>query len=241
MPWMCYNTGMAGTLRAQEEIIDRRRAYQRARYAAKKAEQSGFCKVCEQQKPRDDMRFSSRGRIMPHCLACAGSYRCNKCNEVKEAKHFKTNSHDSALTFSDGERIRLRVCYQCDYLPYKPRRDAYLKRLRATPTIEAFIKCNFRQWRAEAKKTGLLFDLTQDYLRQLWEQQKGHCFYSGLPIGLERNGCQWELASLDRKTPGLGYVMNNVVWTTRLINTSKGQRTAEEFIAFCKKVAYNKS
>ena len=66
-----------------------------------------------------------------------------------------------------------------------------------------------------------------DFLIRLWESQKGICFYTGEVLSLDRGRSKWNSASLDRIDPSQGYVIGNVVWTSR---------TAKEFLAFCEKV-----
>lgn len=97
------------------------------------------------------------------------------------------------------------------------------------------------------KDKGKGFDLTIEYIWELFEEQKGMCKLSGLPIYLEtslgslnKNGYQRRTASLDRIDSTNGYLKGNVQWLHKDINQMKSNRTDEEFIEFCKAVAlYN--
>lgn len=184
------------------------------------------------------MRKSAAGRIMRHCKDCAGIYRCIHCNKAKESKEFKTYSHphQRCLVFDDGERMRIAVCYACDYKLNKERYSRYDKKINKTDTLRAFLMQNMSRWRAATAALGLKCDLTQNYLQTLWDSQRGLCFYTGQPIKTVRGKGQWESASLDRKNPKLGYTAGNVVWTTRLTNFSKNLRTVDEFVSFCRSV-----
>jgi hypothetical protein len=193
------------------------------------------CKVCKQTKPRLEMRVSSKGRILHHCKQCKGSYRCIHCNMVKNAERFKSPTNNQR-SFDDGEPIRIAVCYTCDYKLNKPRYRRYDLRVQSDESLRSLCMNCRQRWREKTADIGDTFNLTYEYLIGLFEEQDGRCYYSGQPILLERGRSRWNSASLDRKDPLHGYIRGNVVWTTRLVNVSKGQRTAEEFIEFCKSV-----
>jgi hypothetical protein len=102
----------------------------------------------------------------------------------------------------------------------------------------------WRCLKAAGKKKGQGFDLTIEYIWELFEQQKGICKLSGLPIYLEtslgsfnKNGYQRRTASLDRVDSSKGYLQGNVQWLHKDINQMKSDRTDEQFVEFCKAVA----
>jgi hypothetical protein len=194
------------------------------------------CRVCLESKPKDEMRKTSRGRTIRHCRACVVKFRCIKCGEVKEAKHFKTHAGNRQFFFDDGEEQKISLCYQCDYKVNKARYRRYDKRVREGRTIRHLIMSNIQRWKVRCRNEGWKFDVSLDYLVKLWEDQKGICFYTGEPLLLDRGRSKWMSGSLDRVDASRGYEIGNVVWTSRLVNTSKGQRTAKEFVTFCQKV-----
>ncbi len=64
-----------------------------------------------------------------------------------------------------------------------------------------------------AKTKELPFNITLEYLEELWEEGSGHCALSGIPIELGRSefGKVHPYApSIDREVPSLGYVKGNV-------------------------------
>lgn len=94
------------------------------------------------------------------------------------------------------------------------------------------------------KDRGLGFDLTLEFLWDLFEKQKGVCALSGLPIVLEvglgelnKHGYQRRTASLDRIDSSKGYIKGNIQWVHKEINQMKSNRTDREFIELCKTVA----
>ena len=194
------------------------------------------CRVCLIVKPREEMRKTSRGRTIRHCRSCRGVTRCRKCGDVKDDKNFKVHSSRRQLFFDDGDSQVIPVCYACDSKLYYDKRAKYLKGVQTGKTIKDVIRCGMRRWRRISKKEGLSFDLSMDFLVDLWERQNGRCYYTGRELMTNRGRVGWNDASLDRMNPLDGYSVGNVVWTSRLVNTSKGHRNVEEFVSFCKKV-----
>lgn len=85
----------------------------------------------------------------------------------------------------------------------------------------------------DAKRRNLLFDVTAQYLWEIWIAQKGKCRYSGLALthGID--------ASVDRIDSAEGYVIGNVQWVHRDINYMKRAFPEEYFLSLCKLVAAN--
>lgn len=169
---------------------------------------------------------------MHHCTNCVGLYRCIHCGKISQSSQFKTHSgrkDGSLLRFSDGERMRIAICYQCDFQKNKERYTRYDRRILSTSTIEAFVSNNLQRWRSKTPGT----PINRDFLIALWHEQNGCCYYTGRPLSTSRGKGEWGSLSLDRLDPNKGYIPGNVVWTSRLVNTSKGSRTKQEFIAFC--------
>ena len=79
-----------------------------------------------------------------------------------------------------------------------------------------------------------------DYLKKLWESQKGICPYSGISLLLP----EWKAfeshprrASLDRIDASKGYIEGNIQFVSILANYAKNQNTHEEMVNFCKQIA----
>jgi hypothetical protein len=91
-------------------------------------------------------------------------------------------------------------------------------------------------------------DLTEIYLKQLWEDQNGICPFTGWKLRLPRwtNGWSKEepfcpsSASLDRIDNTLGYVKGNVRFIAVMANYARNTFSDEEVIKFAKAVTkYN--
>lgn len=93
-----------------------------------------------------------------------------------------------------------------------------------------------------AKIRNLEFDLTMEYIWDLYEKQNGKCALSGIPIefGLEGPHDRKNV-SLDRIDSSLGYIEGNVWWVDKDINLIKADLKLDEFIETCNKIANHNS
>lgn len=85
-----------------------------------------------------------------------------------------------------------------------------------------------------AKKKGLDFDLSAQFLWDLFEKQNRKCAITGLTIDLDKNG------SVSRIDSTKGYTQDNVWWTDIKINKMKLDFSLSEFLQMCEQVTNNK-
>jgi hypothetical protein len=87
------------------------------------------------------------------------------------------------------------------------------------------------------------FDISLEYLKEVWEKQKGICPYSGvtliLPKGTRHKVPLQVRASLDRIDSTKGYVIGNVQFVSTLINFMKAEITHDETVDFCLQISKN--
>lgn len=81
-----------------------------------------------------------------------------------------------------------------------------------------------------ATRRGMSFNLTIEYLWELFHSQGGLCALTGEPIYLDSN------ASVDRIDNTKGYDVGNVWWTTKTANRLKNNYSMEELLHLCKKI-----
>ncbi len=91
-------------------------------------------------------------------------------------------------------------------------------------------------YRTQRKK--IAFDLTPDQLWQAWKRQNGICAITGWAIKLSSRHRAYDehTASLDRIDSTKGYTEDNIQWTHKYVNLSKGDLPQQEFINLCKLV-----
>ena len=104
--------------------------------------------------------------------------------------------------------------------------------------VSGSILCMIRK---SAAKRGLSFGLSCKYLWALFQDQKGICAISGVPIHLRKISQQrknyMDSASLDRIDSSAGYVVGNVQWTSLAVNLMKRNLSHSDFINLCRKIA----
>lgn len=99
----------------------------------------------------------------------------------------------------------------------------------------------FSQIRLDARRRKLEFDITKEYLWNLYLKQNKICNISGVEIILSINPLD-RTASLDRIDNNKGYVDGNVQWVHKKINNLKSDWNQEELIKWCHIISdYNKA
>lgn len=101
-----------------------------------------------------------------------------------------------------------------------------------------FISSRVSSYACRARNEGRPFNLDAQYLIDLWNDQKGQCFYTDQSIDFsftEKNSRSAHpfQPSLDKKDPNLGYVKGNVVWCAYVINRMKNDLDYDDFVAAC--------
>ena len=91
------------------------------------------------------------------------------------------------------------------------------------------------QVRYQAKKRNIYFNVTVEYLWNLFLIQERKCVLSGLVLtfGDKRKRQRDQTVSLDRIDADKGYIKGNVQWVHKIINIMKGKQNQEGFIKFC--------
>ncbi len=94
--------------------------------------------------------------------------------------------------------------------------------------------------RGPAGSRNIKFDVTAEYLWNLFLRQKKRCSLSGVPLEFAplatKEGKRQQTASLDRKDSSKGYVVGNVQWVHKDLNTMKMDLKNKEFIEWCRKI-----
>lgn len=95
--------------------------------------------------------------------------------------------------------------------------------------------------RYSAKKRKIIFDITLEYLWNLFEKQKRKCALSGLEIYFAPSYRKNQTtASLDRIDSSKGYIEGNVQWVHKDINYMKNNLSEEKLLEYCKLIVKNK-
>lgn len=88
--------------------------------------------------------------------------------------------------------------------------------------------------RSAAKKYGKNYNVSNEYLSNLYETQKRKCAFSGIPLTIGNRYLKLETtASLDRINNSKGYIEGNLQWVHKAINKMRGNLTIDEFLTLC--------
>lgn len=95
--------------------------------------------------------------------------------------------------------------------------------------------------RKNAKGRGLEFNVSVEYLHEIWIKQNKKCPYSGIEITFTRieEEFKYKTASLDRIDSSKGYIEGNVQWTTKQVNFMKQNLSDEDFLNLVTKIYEN--
>ncbi|QGJ93758.1 HNH endonuclease [Mycobacterium phage Hannaconda] len=162
--------------------------------------------------------LAPNGRTRGERVVDGEDQRCSGCGEWAPIHSYPTAG-------PAGRKYRLTFCYRC-------RTDRANRRRNSGP------RAYFTEWRQRAGRrariAGVQFNLTVDYLTELYDRQGGTCFYTDVPlvIALGRGQRDRNAISVDRVDNRYGYIFGNVVLVSTRANTMKSDATLEEMAAW---------
>lgn len=86
-----------------------------------------------------------------------------------------------------------------------------------------------------ALKRGIPFKLEITEAWQVFQQQRGLCAMTGLPLQLNSTRAQ-STGSLDRLDAAKPYEPGNIQWVLKEVNVARNTLGVEEFVELCRKV-----
>jgi len=102
----------------------------------------------------------------------------------------------------------------------------------------------FTKVRIRAKNSNIPFNISIDYINNLYLTQNRQCALSGIELLLQKENYsrskgsgRTQTASLDRIDSTKGYVEGNIQWIHKDINMIKKAYSQDYFIELCKKIA----
>ncbi len=98
----------------------------------------------------------------------------------------------------------------------------------------------FRRHLSCAKTRSKNFDITIEYLLEVWNAQNGRCPYTGWELVHGTGKANLRTASLDRIDSSKGYIKGNVQFVCIVAQYAKHQFTSEQLVEFCKAVSERK-
>lgn len=207
-----------------------------------------FCLDC---KSTDSNNFYPRKKS--RCKSCLSAHNKNLYNYKSKYKCKKCSDTDSNNFYTSN----VKVCKKCIsitnknlYLKHQGQfpnsvlteeevlEKLYRKNLNSREYSKYWQQKNLFRFRVSAarhrcKKKKLPFDITEDFIKELWNKQNGKCYYSGIDMIIDKRNTPHSM-SLDRKDSAKGYTQDNVVLTSFAINTMKLNFSISEFLEIIK-------
>lgn len=153
--------------------------------------------------------------------------KCKKCPETNPENFYKSNKH-----------VCKKCCSQVGINKYKnftdEQRKAYIQYNKDWQRDNLF-QYRLLSARSRAKKKGIEVKLSVKFLKQLFEDQKGLCYYSGLPM--EMTKVSRYSMSIDRMDSTKGYTEDNIVLVASIVNTMKNDLPIKDFIDVVNSIA----
>ncbi|WP_109527289.1 MULTISPECIES: hypothetical protein [Nocardia] len=105
--------------------------------------------------------------------------------------------------------------------------------------VGEFPQSHYRSTFHSAQAKGLEFEVSKEYLWQLYLDQDRRCAFTGWPIHFAESyrKTREKTASLDRIDSSVGYIEGNLQWVHRDVNKLKKNMADERFIELCHAVA----
>ena len=103
---------------------------------------------------------------------------------------------------------------------------------------KGIIQSVFNKVKLSAAIRDIPFNVSLQYVGDLFEKQKGYCALTGQKLTLKKTlKDTTATASLDRKDSSKGYIQGNLQWVHKDVNRMKNNLKEETFVDLCKKVA----
>jgi hypothetical protein len=178
------------------------------------------CKTCQYEK---------RKSILNIDLKDTEFKICNSCFENKSR-----SCYGKLKSSEDGLRNTCKLCRRKKTLS----EDIDVKKVREERSLKYFREKPFRvlisRCKSNHNKKGMIdFNITEDYLKDLYYKQNCECYWSGIKLPIDNIGLgDLNSISIDRLDCNLGYIIGNVVISSKFYNIGRGNMGADEFKKF---------
>ena len=199
------------------------------------------CNCCGQILPRN-REFFKRDASKEHesyhitCKACEekklidenwkdGKLKCHICGEWLDPNQFQKHQFYS---YRDHRDTRCSCCKAKQNLQA---RQNYSEDRR----LSAILQERWYGAKLRANTKNIPFNITKEDLKYLWDEQKGLCALSGIPMTYELdNGRIYTNVSVDQILPNKGYTIDNIQLVCMGINQMKSDLDMSTLLFLCK-------
>jgi hypothetical protein len=174
-----------------------------------------------------------------------GYKKCGTCGETKSVTEF--------FKRGDGLNNYRSDCKDCHIQKNNPHSLACHKRkniedptrysnnrrrayVRARSEFLDCMRMAFHVRRRQCEAKGIVFEITPEYVKDVYEMQDGLCALTGRKLLWGQGGWHRDTLSVDRIEASLGYVEGNIRLVTYQANRARGEFTDGQFLQFCQDV-----
>jgi hypothetical protein len=156
-----------------------------------------------------------------------GKCECNVCGETSPVMFYRGRKNKCKGCISNESKLK--------YLNMGDKSD-YIKKQKEWRS-ENVLHFRVESAKHRSKRHNLVFELTDDIVKNKIDTQGGVCYISKQPLSYKEN--DWNSISLDRLDSNLGYTVDNTIVVTKFVNISKNNLSLDEYINLIKLVCDN--
>ena len=161
-----------------------------------------------------------------------GKLLCHKCGQYLDPSEFHI-AGDNKYTIRGGKDKR---CKKCKVAQNKEARTKYSPE----KALEKVLQERWLGAKDRAEKKGIEFSISKEYLQKLWDNQKGLCAISKIPMTfIMDKGRIYTNVSIDQINPSKGYTESNIQLVCMAVNQFKSDFDLETMLFICKKILEN--
>ena len=203
-----------------------------------------ICPICGRNLPfsrKFFKRVNRKGQESLHliCRECEdkmtleeewkdGKLLCHYCGEYKPIECFSPNGGRNSI-----RNNRRNICNECN----SKRQRYHDLSLSDDKKLDKCLRFRFLGARSRALNSNIEFNITFEYIKELWNKQKGICALSNTPMTyLLKEGRTPTNVSIDKIDRTKGYIKDNIQLVCMACNQIKSDLTEQEMYNFCKKI-----
>lgn len=187
-----------------------------------------ICSSCKKTKHLNDFATNKKGKYGRHSV-------CRTCRRISQIEYRKRTNQDRIWRAKNPDKVKeysRKHYFKNHEKSKKYSRDKYKKIMAENPEK---IRNYYRKWsktdkgrynsyRVQAKKRGLIFNITLDIFSKIIKKE---CFYCGAKNKI----------GIDRKDNDKGYTKENIVPCCYQCNYMKRDFTIKNFIMHCVRIS----
>lgn len=177
------------------------------------------CATCKEVKKATEFYREKKntGGLHSYCKACCRAMRRKHEARKKQSPEYMQHKRDVFNAWHDKNLPRQRM---------KSLESYYRCRMTPRGRMSRLVQCA----KNRAKKLGIAFELTTDWLMQRFEEQVGCCKLTGIRFNFEVRGIHNAFGpSLDKINPEGGYTRENTRLVCNAVNLGMNQFGEEAF------------